>query len=159
MAQVEDHVNKINDLVAQTQINGNGLFSPGGEDLAISIGNGSSITVQAQDLSLSLEGVDLTTTLGVEAFRAILLAEVEKVSTEQAHLREQLGRLKNAAQIIEYTAESELGVSSAGVDADQAMSIASMAASEAVNDVSALFGSADNLDYDAVATLLNDTGS
>ena len=150
--QVEAHIEEIEDV-----IEANPFLGPEGEDLVISIGHGSSITVQSQDLRLSLDDVDLTTSEGLASFSESLSGQIESVEEYGGLLEEQLGRLENATQIIEYTVESELGVSTEGIDSNAAMQVASLAASQVIEDMSVLFGMEDGLDNDTVAALLEDS--
>jgi hypothetical protein len=150
--QVEAHVGNIADVIEE-----NPFLGPEGENLVISIGKGSSITVESQDLSISLEGVDLTTSEGLASFSGSVSAQLESVEEYGGLLDEQLGRLENATQIIEYTVESELGISTEGIDSNAAMQVASLAASQVIEDMSVLFGMEDSLDNDTVAALLEDS--
>jgi hypothetical protein len=152
VTQVESYVQEI-----ATAIEENPFLAPGGEDLVISIGNGSSITVKSQDLSISLEGVDLTTSEGLASFSETLSAQLDSVEEYGDYLGGQLDRLGNATQIIEYTAESELGVSTETMDSDAAMQVASLAASQVIEDMSVLFGMQDSLDNGTVASLLENS--
>jgi hypothetical protein len=88
VTQVESYVQEI-----ATAIEENPFLAPGGEDLVISIGNGSSITVKSQDLSISLEGVDLTTFEGLASFSETLSTQLDSVEEYGDYLGGQLDRL------------------------------------------------------------------
>jgi hypothetical protein len=152
IAQVEAYVEEIEDVIEDHP-----FLGPEGEDLVISIGHGSSITVQSQDLSISIEDVDLTTSEGLVSFSESVSSQIESVEEYGDLLEDQLDRLSNATQIIEYTTESELGASTEGIDSDAAIQVASMAASQVIEDMSVLFGMEDSLDNDTVTALLEDS--
>jgi hypothetical protein len=156
--QIEEKVSAISEAVEQTDFDGNVFLGSEGEDLVISIGHGSSITVEAQDLSVSLDDVDLTPAAGLAAFRAAVTAQLKDVSAAEDHLTEQLGRLENATQIIEYSTGSEADGRAEEIDTDAAMAVASLAASSAIEDLSALYGVQEGLDNETAEALLTDRG-
>ncbi|MHC4629181.1 MAG: flagellin, partial [Planctomycetota bacterium] len=98
-SEFEQLMEEINNLVDDTELNGNKLFSGEGTTISISIGNNSSIDIVAEDLSIDGEGLDLTT--DPEGTLAAIQSKVSESSYHSEHLSDQLDNLERMVNYIE----------------------------------------------------------
>jgi len=125
-AEIQDLVDEINEFVAATLANENEILGESGEDLVFSIGNGSVVTIKAMDLSLSLDGVDLTTLEGAEAYLATITEAVEDVTDYQDLVDTQVRSIGNLSQVLEADETTE-------IDTSAALAVASVAAAQIID--------------------------
>ena len=156
--ELEGLAEEINDIVENTEYNGNKLFTADGKTISISIGNSSAIDIAAKDLSFDIEGLDLTTEEGAEAALAFIQETIEQTTNYSKYLDTQAERLGKATTIIEFDIESEMGVDLSGFDEDLAREVANYAASKVIEDMSILFQSQANVTPAIAARLLEYTG-
>ncbi|MHC4423772.1 MAG: flagellin N-terminal helical domain-containing protein [Planctomycetota bacterium] len=126
MAQVQQELKRlageINDIVENTEYNGNKLFSADGQDISISIGNGSTIEISAKDFSLDVEGINLSANSEsmvekireeIEAIRdydGFLLGVKEKVEDVKTLMQFELENILEVAEnVTERNMNLELG--------------------------------------------------
>ncbi len=153
ISDVEQHVDTINDASQQVDSDGDLFVQVRGGELVISTGNGSSIRVELSTFSVALQDVDLTNEEDVAAFSEGIQAGLTRVTAEEMSLTEQLDRLKNATQIIEYPGDAG-SASMAIADENAATAMATLAATSVVQNLSVLFAAADDLDNETAAALL-----
>jgi hypothetical protein len=150
ISDVEKHVATINDASQQVDPDGDLFVQVRGEELVISIGNGSSIRVELPAFSVDLQDVDLTNEEDVAAFAEGIQAGLTRITAEEMSLTEQLDRLKNATQIIEYPGSASIAIA----DENAATAMATLAATSVVQNLSVLFAAADGLSNETAAALL-----
>jgi flagellin len=145
---------EINELVESSEFNGNKLFTWEGTTISVSIGNGSSIDIFAEDLSIDIEGLDLTTdpegalgAIGMKAGRANYYA---------GYIEEQIGRLEGAVELIEFERYNGLGVEAEEFDTELAGEVAGFAATQTLEALSELFGVQANVEPERALQLLAD---
>jgi len=154
--QFEQLAGEINTIVDSTEYDGNKLFGSEGQTISISIGNGSSIDIAANDMSLDVDGIDLTDQVSAEESLSSINESLQAASSYNEYLSTQTARLGNAASIIEFDIAAESGVEDSELDSEAVMEIAAYAASVVFTDITVLFETAINLVSERVAQLLED---
>lgn len=153
--RIQEWLQEMEEVIEKTKVDGNAILGPEGNDWEISIGNGSVITIQTEDLSLDPNAVDLTTAEGMEEFWAAVDARLSLVTEYESQIFDQLARLNSATQIIETQIDETLGIDSSQLTPETAMTAATVAASQVVAMMNPLYDT-DALDGDIVASLLAD---
>lgn len=146
----------INDIVESTEYNGNKLFGADGESISISIGNGSSIDIVAKDLSIDIEGLDLTTQDGAEDALESIERALRQSDYYSGYISKQIGRLEDFITLIEYEINNALGFEPEDFDTGFAEQLASYAASQSLDDMSVLFSTQANVMPERVLQLLEE---
>ncbi|GAI34487.1 unnamed protein product, partial [marine sediment metagenome] len=106
--EFEQLAGEINDIASNTEYNGNKLISSDGKTISISIGNGSSIDVVSKDLSVDIDGLDLTT--DAEGALAAIQSSASKSSYYSGYLEDQVSHLKSMADLIEFEIPNDMGI-------------------------------------------------
>jgi flagellin len=108
--QLEALAKNINDIAANTQYNNNKLFTPAGQAISSSLGNGQTINLLPTDLTFNIENVDLTS----DAKSALVnIKNTLKQTTEYTdYLGRQNKRLQNAMAKIESRTAAAAGIES-----------------------------------------------
>lgn len=152
--EFEDLAEEINEIVKAAEYDHNKLFTPEGKSISIPIGNGSVIDIFAKDLSVDIEGLDLTTDAsGAGEWVDDVTGDVSEYN---AYLNRQYRRLENATAIIEFEMASVTGIETSDFDMSVAREVAGYAASKVVEDMSLLFGIQANAEPGRVLQLLKD---
>jgi len=101
--QLKSLCGEINDIIENTEYNGNKLFGADGQDISISIGDGSVIELVAEDFSVDVENMDLS---------ANPHGGLEKLKEEIKAIREYDGFLlgvRNQVETVTTLMQFELG--------------------------------------------------
>lgn len=154
--EFEQLAGEINDIVSNTEYNGNKLISSDGKTISISIGNGSSIDVVSKDLSVDIEGLDLTT--DAEGALAAIQSSASKSSYYSGYLEDQVSHLKSMADLIEFEIPNDMGIEADEdlLDMDFAKEVAGYASSQTLEDLSVLFEAQTNVEPNRALQLLKD---
>ncbi len=145
---------EINDIVENTEYNGNKLFSSDGKTISISIGNGSSIDVVSKDLRIDIDGLDLTT--DAEGALAAIQSSASKSSYYSGYLEDQVSHLKSMADLIEFAIPNDMGIEADEFDMALAKEVAGYASSQTLEDLSVLFEAQTNVEPERALQLLKD---
>ncbi len=146
---------EINDIVSNTEYNGNKLFGSDGKTISISIGNGSSIDIVSKDLSVDIDGLDLTT--DAEGALAAIQSSASKSSYYSGYLEDQVSHLKSMAGFIEFAIPNDLGIEAEDLfDMAFAKEVAGYASSQTLEDLSVLFEAQANVEPSRALQLLKD---
>jgi len=135
--EFEQLAEEVNSLAANTEYNGNRLFGGEGSAISISIGNGSTIEIAANDLSVDIEGLDLTA--DPEAASSAIQSKLSEVTSYKEYTAGIVERLEGVKQLIEYERYNDLGVKPEEIDIAFARQIAELASVNAVEALSGLF--------------------
>ena len=154
--EFEQLAGEINDIVENTEYNGNKLFSSDGKTISISIGNGSSIDVVSKDLSIDIDGLDLTT--DAEGALAAIQSSASQSSYYSGYLEDQVSHLENAAGLIEFEIPNDMGIEADEdlFDMGFAKEVAVYASSQTLEDLSVLFEAQANVEPNRALQLLKD---
>ena len=152
--EFEQLAGEINDIVENTEYNGNKLFSSDGKTISISIGNGSSIDVVSKDLSVDIDGLDLTT--DAEGALAAIQSIASQSSYYSGYLEEQVSHLKSMAGFIEFEIPNDMGIEADEFDMALAKEVAVYASSQTLEDLSVLFEAQANVEPNRALQLLKD---
>jgi len=154
--EFEQLAGEINDIVSNTEYNGNKLFSSDGKTISISIGNGSSIDVVSKDLSVDIDGLDLTT--DAEGALAAIQSSANQSSYYSGYLEDQVSHLKSMAGFIEFEIPNDMGIEADEdlFDMDFAKEVAGYASSQTQEDLSVLFDAQANVEPNRAVQLLKD---
>lgn len=154
--EFEQLAGEINDIVSSTEYNGNKLFSSDGKTISISIGNGSSIDVVSKDLSVDIDGLDLTT--DAEGALAAIQSSANQSSYYSGYLEDQVSHLKSMAGFVEFSIPNDLGIEANEdlFDMGFAKEVAGYASSQTVEDLSVLFEAQANVEPNRALQLLKD---
>jgi len=154
--EFEQLAGEINDIVENTEYNGNKLFSSDGKTISISIGNGSSIDVVSKDLSVDIDGLDLTT--DAEGALAAIQSSASQSSYYSSYLEDQVSHLKSMAGLIEFEIPNDLGIEADEdlFDMGFAKEVAGYASSQTLEDLSVLFEAQANVEPERALQLLKD---
>ncbi len=154
--EFEQLAGEINDIVENTEYNGNKLLSADGLTVSISIGNGSSIDVVSKDLSIDIDGLDLT--IDAEGALAAIQRSVSESSYYSGYLEEQVLHLEGMADLIEFEIPNDMGIEADEDEFDMAFAkeVACYASSQTLEDVSVLFEAQANVEPNRALQLLKD---
>ena len=154
--EFEQLAGEINDIVENTEYNGNKLLSAEGKTISISIGNGSTIDVVSKDLSVDIDGLDLTT--DAESALAAIQSTASESSYYSGYLKEQVSHLESMAGLIEFEIPNDMGIEADEdeFDMDTAKEVAGYASSQTLEDMSVLFEAQANVEPNRVLQLLKD---
>jgi len=152
--EFEQLAEEINNIVDSTEYNRNKLFSDRGTTISISIGNSSSIDVVARDLSIDIEGLDLTT--DPERALATIQRKFSESDYYSGYLEDQVGRLQGAIKLIEFERYNDLGIKPEEFNTELAKQVAAYASIKTLEELSALFDAQANVEPDRALELLKD---
>ena len=152
--EFEQLIEEINDLVDNTEQNGNKLFSGEGTTISISIGNNSTIDIVAEDLSIGGEGLDLTT--DPEGALAAIQNRVSQSSYYSEYLADQLGNLERMIDYIEFEKYNDMGVEADQFDIELAKQVAALAATATLEELMILFDAQSNVESERALQLLTE---
>ncbi len=147
---------EINDIVENTEYNGNKLLNADGMTISISIGNGSTIDIVSKDLSVDIDSMDLI------ADAESALAAIQSIASESSYysgyLEEQVSHLESMASLIEFETPNDMGIEADedGFDMALAKEIAGYASNQTMEDVSVLFEAQANVEPKRTLQLLKD---
>lgn len=152
--ELEQLAAEINDIVNSTEYNGNKLFTKEGTTISISIGNRSTIDVVAKDLSIDVEGLDLTT----DPDRVVATVQWKAADSEyySGYLADQVSRLENSGNLIEFERYNDLGFKPEEFNVELAKQVAAYASIQTSQALSALFDAQANVEPDRALELLRD---
>lgn len=145
---------EINEIVNSTEYNGNKLFTGKGSTISISIGNNSTIDIFAKDLSIDIEGLDLTT--DAEAALIAIQSKVSQSNYYSGYLEDQAEHLQSAIQLIEFEKYNDLGIEADKFNMELAEQIAAYASTKTLEELSALFDIQANIEPDRALQLLQE---
>jgi flagellin-like hook-associated protein FlgL len=154
--EFEQLAGEINDIVENTEYNGNKLLSADGKTVSISIGNGSTIDVVSKDLSIDIDGLDLTT--DAEGVLVAIRRSVSESSYYSGYLEEQVSHLESMACLIEFEIPNDMGIEADEDEFDMALAkeVAGYASSQTLEDMSVLFEAQANVEPNSALQLLQD---
>jgi hypothetical protein len=154
--EFEQLAGEINDIVENTEYNGNKLLSADGKTVSISIGNGSTIDVVSKDLSIDIDGLDLTT--DAEGVLVAIRRSVSESSYYSGYLEEQVSHLESMADLIEFEIPNDMGIEADEDEFDMALAkeVAGYASSQTLEDMSVLFEAQANVEPNSALQLLQD---
>jgi len=154
--EFEQLAGEINDIVENTEYNGNKLLSADGKTVSISIGNGSTIDVVSKDLSIDIDGLDLTT--DAEGVLVAIRRSVSESSYYSGYLEEQVSHLESMADLIEFEIPNDMGIEADEDEFDMALAkeVAGYASSQTLEDMSVLFEAQANIEPNSALQLLQD---
>ncbi len=148
--------NEINDIVENTEYNGNKLFSADGKTISISIGKASSIDIVSKDLSIDIDGLNLTT--DTEGALAAIQSIASRSSYYSGYLEELVSHLENMVGLIEFKIQNDMGIEGDEDEFDMstAKEVAGYASSQTLKDVSGVFDAQANVEPIRAVQLLRD---
>jgi len=120
--EFEELADGINDIVESTEFNGNKLLSADGETISIYMGNGSTLDIIAADLSLDIEGLDLTT--NADSALTFITEAIEQTSSYRGYLGGEMERLEKFAALAEFDIVNAMGFETSISNTDLATEIA-----------------------------------
>jgi flagellin len=149
--EFEELADEINDIVRVTEFNGNRLLSSDGKALSISLG-GSTIDIDAQDLSLDITELDLTT----DASSALAFAKqaTEQTSTYSGYLSSKIHRLEQTAAVIQFDTLKAMGFQTSISNTDLAREIAAEVMGKIMTEATILLGAQAKLEPSRALHLL-----
>ena len=152
--ELEQLAAEINDIVNSTEYNRNRLFTNEGTTISISIGNRSTIDVLAKDLSIDVQGLDLT----ADPDRVLAAVQWKAADSDyySGYLADQVGRLESSRNLIEFERYNDLGFEPEEFDAELAKQVAAYASIQTSQVLSALFDAQANIEPDRALELLRD---
>jgi flagellin len=152
--ELEQLVGEINNLVDNTEQNKNKLFSDEGTAISISIGNNSTININAMDFSINGEGLDLTT--DPEGVLTSIQSKVSQSSYYSDNLGDQLNNLGEMIKYIEFEKNNDMGVDADEFDMELAEEVAGVAATATLEELTVLFDAQTNVDPEKALQLLKE---
>ncbi len=151
--------NEINNIVENTEYNGNKLFSADGKTISISIGKASSIDIVSKGLSIDIDGLDLTTdTEGALGALAAIQSSASESSYYIGYIKELVSHLENMVGLIEFKIQNDMGIEADADEFDMALAkeVAGYASSQSQEDVSVVFDAQANVEPNRAVQLLRD---
>jgi flagellin-like hook-associated protein FlgL len=144
----------INEIVKGTEHNYNKIFTADGKAVSLPIGNGSWVTIFAKDLSIDVEGLDLTNAPEDALFHVRKV--IDFVAEYNDYLTRQFRRAENATAVIESKMESAAGVDLRDFTVWLAGETASHLSNNILQDTSTSLDTQANLDSSRALQLLKD---
>ncbi len=147
--EFERSAHEINDIVENTENNGNKLFSADGKTISISIGKAASIDIVSKDLSIDIDGLDLTTdNEGVLGALAAIQSRASESSYYSGYLEELVSHLENMVGLIEFKIQNDMGIEADEDELDMSLAkeVAGYASSQSQEDVSVVFSAQANIE-------------
>ena len=147
---------EINDIVENTEYNGNKLFSADGKTISISIGKASSIDIVSKDLSIDIDGLDLTT--DTEGALAAIQSIASQSSYYSGYLEELVSHLENMVGLIEFKIQNDMGIEGDEDEFDMSLAkeAAGYASSQTLKDASVVFDAQANVEPIRAVQLMRD---
>jgi flagellin len=148
--------NEMNNIVENTEYNGNKLFSADGKTISISIGKSSSIDIVSKDLSIDIDGLDLTT--DTEGALAVIQSSASESSYYSGYLEKLVTHLEKMVGLIEFKIHNDIGIKADEDELDMSLAkeVAGYASSQGQEDVSVLFYAQANVEPIRAVQLLRD---
>ncbi|NQT02057.1 MAG: hypothetical protein HQ580_08545, partial [Planctomycetes bacterium] len=152
--EFEQLVGEINNLVDNTEQNKNKLFSGEGTAISISIGNNSTININAMNLSINGEGLDLAT--DPEGVVTAIQSQVSQSSCYSEYIGDQLDNLGEMINYIEFEKNNDMGVDAEEFDMELAEEVAGVAAATTLDELTVLFDAQTNIEPEKALQLLKE---
>lgn len=148
--------NEINNIVENTEYNGNKLFSADGKTISISIGKASSIDIVSKDLSIDIDGLNLTT--DAEGALAAIQSIASQSSYYSGYLEELVSHLENMVGLIEFKIQNDMGIEGDEDEFDMSLAkeVAGYASNQTLEDVSVVFDAQANVEPIRAVQLLRE---
>lgn len=100
-AQFKTLAGKVNNIVNSTQSGGNKLLSADGRTALVSVGNGSVIRISHRDLSIDVNGKDLSIATGGPGL-AVVENAIEQTSSYREYLDGRIGQLRRISTAVDF---------------------------------------------------------
>ncbi len=151
--QFENVAEEINYIANNTSYNGNILSGTSGESVIISLGDGWFTTIDAKDLTIDVEDVDLTTDEGAASAEVLVGQAASETTDYIAYLAGRTKVLESASELIAYNLNNALSVESIS-DADLAREVTLFAAKQVLESMGAIYRLQMNIVPELVLSLL-----
>ncbi len=152
--QLQELAEQINNIVNNTEYNGNKLFTSEGQLITRAIGNGRSIRLFAKDLSFHLENVDLTK--DTKAVLTTIKNARKKTGEYTDYLKSQNTLLQNAMATIEQMMASAAGLESSDFETETMQQFIENLSAGISNDIAISTEMQANITPDEALRLLKD---
>jgi flagellin len=106
--ELDHRTGEINDIVENTEYNGNKLLSTAGRTVSIRIRNGSAVDIAPKDLSIDIEGLDFTTS--PDSLLKRIKAEIEAIKEFEGFLLGVRERLEDVTTSMQFELEDVMQV-------------------------------------------------
>jgi flagellin len=152
-AEFKELAAEINRVAGNTQFNNNIMLSgEGTEEIPVSLGTGSDITLLSGDLSFDVSGMDLISDAG--SALAAVQEKIEQVSDFRGYLGSQMNRLSGAVESMQIGIEQAMAAESNISDTDIAQEIANYASSQVQTEMAIAVQSHKHLIHQMIPQLL-----
>ncbi len=122
--EFDELATEINDVATETQYQDNKLLSIDGDPIYVSIGNGSFVKIDTEDLTINVSDVDLTDSDSIAGATTLLNAKAGTTEGYKVKLTERVNRLQSLTAIIEFEVENVTGSDTQMSNYDLALEIA-----------------------------------
>jgi flagellin len=154
--QFTESADEINDIVENTKLNGNKLFSANGRNISISMSNGSTIDIVTKDLTFDTEGLDLTTDSGTVL--AFITEKIEETTSYIGDLGRQAEKLAIMSQLTEFDVIHAMGYNANISNMDLATEIAAQTVGQIISESVVLLETQANIQPSRALKLLENSG-
>ncbi len=154
--QFTESADEINDIVENTKLNGNKLFSASGRTISISMSNGSTIDIVTKDLTFDTEGLDLTTDSGTVL--AFITEKIEETTSYIGDLGRQAEKLAIMSQLTEFDVIHAMGYNANISNMDLATEIAAQTMGQIIAESVVLLETQANIQPSRALKLLENSG-
>lgn len=120
--EFESLAEEVNRVANSTEFNGNKMLHADGETVEVSIGNGSTISIDSADMTYDASGVDLVN--NAEAVLSDVEAAIENTNEHAAYLGTQSARLESASKVQQIKVENQMAAEARIAHADFAFEVA-----------------------------------
>ena len=154
--QFTESADEINDIVKNTKLNGNKLFSANGRNISISMSNGSTIDIVTKDLTFDTEGLDLTTDSGTVL--TFIAEKIDETTSYIVDLDRQIEKLKIMSQLTEADVIHAMGYNANISNMDLATEIAAQTMGQIIAESVVLLETQANIQPSRALKLLENSG-
>ena len=154
--QFTESADEINDIVENTKLNGNKLFSANGRTISISMSNGSTIDIVTKDLTFDTEGLDLTT--DSETVLAFITEKIEETTSYIGDIDRQIEKLKIMSHLTESDVIHAMGYNANISNMDLATEIAAQTMGQIIAESVVLLETQANIQPSRALKLLENSG-
>ncbi len=154
--QFTESADEINDIVENTKLKSNKLFSANGRTISISMSNGSTIDIVTKDLTFDTEGLDLTT--DSETVLAFITEKIEETTSYIGDIDRQIEKLKIMSHLTESDVIHAMGYNANISNMDLATEIAAQTMGQIIAESVVLLEAQANIQPSRALKLLENSG-
>lgn len=141
--ELKNHAKEINEIVKDTKIENNKIFTSAGESISIPVGDGSKTNIFAKNLSFNADELDISTDTKTASYN--IIKAMNEINEYKEYLNKQRTRIEDATKTIESELESAMGIELEDFTLDKATEMSSDISNKLAEDDEASLNTQDNI--------------